>query len=185
MQTGVPLISDEYRAMQEELHQNPHYGVASVMYAPIVADVIAARGYTEVLDYGAGKGRLGQTLKERMQTPLTIHHYDPAIPVWSKRPQPCQLVACIDVLEHIEPDYLGNVLDDLQLLVVKAGVFTVATGPARKVLRDGRNAHLIQRPISWWVPQFMDRFDLYAFNRLPDGFWIVVEPLGTPPPARR
>jgi hypothetical protein len=177
----APLISDDYRAMQQELHLNPNYGVASVTYAPLVGEIIAARGYTEVLDYGAGKGRLGQTLRQQMEKPPLVHHYDPAIPGWSARPEPCTFVACIDVLEHIEPDYLPHVLDDLKRLVVKAGIFTVATGPAVKVLKDGRNAHLIQKPIAWWLPMFMERFDLYAFNRMPDGFWILVEPL---PPAK-
>lgn len=59
-----PLISDEYREMQRKLHENPDYGVASVGYAPLVADVIRAVNATELLDYGAGKGRLGQTLRE-------------------------------------------------------------------------------------------------------------------------
>ena len=37
-------------------------------------------GATELLDYGAGKGRLGKTLREQFHLQLTIHHYDPAIP---------------------------------------------------------------------------------------------------------
>ena len=50
-------ITDEYRQMQTQLHQDPEYGVASVHYAPMVAQVIKAVGAHEVLDYGAGKGR--------------------------------------------------------------------------------------------------------------------------------
>ena len=50
--------------MQLLLHQNPDYGVASVHYAPLVAEVIEAVGAKELLDYGAGKGRLGITLKQ-------------------------------------------------------------------------------------------------------------------------
>ena len=33
------LITDEYRAQQEALHENPNYGVASVQYAPIVSEI--------------------------------------------------------------------------------------------------------------------------------------------------
>ena len=55
------LISDEYRRMQQQLHENPNYGVASVGYAPLVAEVLQQVGMVELLDYGAGKGRLGQT----------------------------------------------------------------------------------------------------------------------------
>lgn len=170
------LISEEYRKMQSELHRNPDYGVASVQYAPLVAEVLEAAQTNEMLDYGAGKGRLGQTLDEMSEgPPLTIHHYDPAIPQWSEPPQPCGFVACIDVLEHIEPELLDHVLDDLKRVTAGVGVFTVHTGPAVKVLTDGRNAHLIQQPPSWWLPKFLERFELVKFSRMPQGFWIVVE----------
>ena len=169
------LISEEYRKLQQQLHQNPNYGVASVHYAPLVAQVLDAVGASELLDYGAGKGRLGQTLRQHIKRPLTIHHYDPAIPDWSAAPQPCGFVACIDVLEHIEPDLIDNVLDDLKRVLAGVGVFTVHTEPAVKVLADGRNAHLIQQPPAWWLPKLMERFELASFNRMQMGFWVVVE----------
>ena len=169
------LISEEYRKMQQELHRNPNYGVASVEYAPLVAQVMEATGITEILDYGAGKGRLGQTLEDMYENPLVIHHYDPAIPQWSAPPEPCNLVACIDVLEHIEPQLLDNVLDDLKRVTARVGVFTVHTGPAAKFLADGRNAHLTQKPASWWLPKFLERFELVTFNRMAQGFYVVVE----------
>ena len=161
--------------MQQELHQNPGYGVASVQYAPLVAEVMNAVKTRELLDYGAGKGRLGATLETIIPEPLTIHHYDPAIPQWSHPPEPCKFVACIDVLEHIEPTLLDNVLDDLQRVTEGVGVFTVHTGAAVKVLTDGRNAHLIQQPPSWWLPKFMERFELNAFQRTRGGFYVIVE----------
>lgn len=173
--TNAPLISEDYRRMQQALHENPNYGVASVGYAPIVAQMMKTVGATELLDYGAGKGRLGLTLREHMQPPLTIHHYDPAISEWSAPPEPCAFVACIDVLEHIEPHLIDNVLDDLNRVTAGVGVFTVHTGPAIKVLTDGRNAHLIQQPPAWWLPKFMSRFDLVQFSRMPQGFWVSVE----------
>lgn len=161
--------------MQRKLHENPEYGVASTLYAPLVAEAVKASGATELLDYGAGKGRLGGTLREKFGLDLRVHHYDPAVPAWSAAPRPCPLVACIDVLEHIEPDLLDNVLDDLQRVVSGMGIFTVHTAAALKSLPDGRNAHLIQRPVSWWLPKFMERFDLSVFNRLHNGFWVAVE----------
>lgn len=169
------LISEEYRKIQQELHENAGYGVASVGYAPLVAQVLEGVGASELLDYGAGKGRLGLTLRQHIRRPLKIHHYDPAIPEWSAAPQPCDFVACIDVLEHIEPALLDNVLDDLRRVTARIGIFTVHTGAAVKLLPDGRNAHLIQQPPAWWLPKFLDRFELANFNRMPMGFWIVVE----------
>lgn len=169
------LISEEYRRMQQQLHENPDYGMASVGYAPLVAEVLQQVGMAELLDYGAGKGRLGQTLRQYIQRTLTIHHYDPAVPEWSAPPAPCQFVACIDVLEHIEPHLLDNVLDDLKRVTAGVGVFTIHTGAAMKVLPDGRNAHLIQQPAEWWLPKIQERFELVTFNRMPQGFWVGVE----------
>ena len=169
------LISEEYRKLQQQLHQNPKYGLASVQFAPMVAQVIEATGAHELLDYGAGKGRLGVALKDYIQRPLTIHHYDPAIPAWSAPPRPCGFVACIDVLEHIEPPLLDNVLDDLKRVTTDVGVFTVHTQPAVKFLPDGRNAHLIQQPPAWWLPKLLERFELANFNRVAMGFMVVVE----------
>jgi hypothetical protein len=103
-----------------------------------------------------------------------VHHYDPAIPEWAAPPAPCAFVACIDVLEHIEPALLDNVLDDLKRLTLQSGFFTVHTGPAVKRLDDGRNAHLIQQPYDWWLPKLMDRFELFAFQRDADGFFVAV-----------
>jgi len=169
------LISDDYRRQQEELHKNPNYGIASVSFAPLVAQVLDAFGANTLLDYGAGKGRLGLTLKEHTQRPLTIFHYDPAVPEWAARPAPCEFVACIDVLEHIEPPLLDNVLDDLKRVTARVGIFTVHTGAAVKVLADGRNAHLIQQPAAWWLPKLLERFELINFTRTDMGFWVVVQ----------
>ncbi|MBC7802810.1 MAG: hypothetical protein H7Y16_02950 [Candidatus Parcubacteria bacterium] len=170
------LITAEYRQMQQALHENPNYGVASIEYAPLVADVIEALGVKDLLDYGAGKGRLGVELQKYVQRPLTIRHYDPAIPKWSATPPPCEFVTCIDVLEHIEPELLDNVLEDLRRATLRAAMFTVHIGPAKKILPDGRNAHLTQQPPSWWLPRILAKFELVTFNRIPNGFWVGVEP---------
>ncbi len=177
------LITEEYRQMQATLHENPNYGVASVQYAPTVADILKQIGPTELLDYGAGKGRLGETLQTLMLNPPQIRHYEPSRPEWSATPQPAPFVTCIDVLEHIEPELLDNVLDDLQRVTLDRGFFTVHTGPAIKILPDGRNAHLIQEPASWWLPKFMSRFELKVFQSMPQGFWIVVQRKADAAPA--
>ena len=168
------LISDEYREMQHVLDKDPAYGVASLHYAPLVAKIIESVGATEPLDYGAGKGRLGVALQEALQRPLTVHHYEPAMPQWSVSPQPCRFVACLDVLEHIEPALLGTVLDDLMRVTAQVGVFSVDTGPAQKVLPDGRNAHLLQQPFEWWLPKLKARFDILSVNPMGGSFWVVV-----------
>ena len=172
------LISDEYRKMQQQMHENPEYGKASLAFVDVVSDVIEKTHATELLDYGAGKGRLAQALRAHVKWPIKVFQYDPAIPEWSAPPPPCRLVVCIDVLEHIEPTLIENVLDDLKRVTLGAGIFTVHTGPAVKILPDGRNAHLIQQSAEWWLPQIMRRFELINFVRLEMGFMVIVERKG-------
>jgi hypothetical protein len=83
-------------------------------------------------------------------------------------------VVCTDVLEHVEPEYLDSVLDELQRVTRNVGFFVVHTGAAMNHLPDGRNAHLIQQPPEWWLPKIIQRWKLITFQRWPNGFFVVV-----------
>ena len=62
-----------------------------------------------------------------------------------------------------------------QLNTKKFGFFTIHSGPAVKVLEDGRNAHLIQKPPSWWLPKMCDRFEIKHLQEIPGGFVLVTK----------
>jgi hypothetical protein len=172
----MATISESYRQQQVKLHEDPNYGVASVGYAPLVAHVVRRYDVKHLLDYGAGKMRLKAALGDQ-DIDIGYTPFDPAVPGWDAPPEPCDGVACIDVLEHIEPDCLDEVLDDLARVTQRVGIFTVSTRPARKVLEDGRNAHLIQQPGRWWLPRFLERFELATYQILAGGdFFVVVGP---------
>jgi hypothetical protein len=168
-------ISPGYLAMQRDLHKNPDYGVASIEYAPTVKKMLDVGKAKSLSDYGAGKQNLLHALRGLGATGFEYFPYDPAFPEYGE-PRPADLVCCIDVLEHIEPDYLDAVLDDLKRITLRAGFFSVATGPAGKTLADGRNAHLIQQPSSWWLPKLCQYFEIAILQRSQSGFWVVVEP---------
>ncbi len=170
------LISDEYKRQQEQMHRDYEYGTASKHYAPLVARVINTYHVERMLDYGAGRGNLLKTLvKERLlQKPLKVQHYEPTNPEWAFEPDPCEMVACIDVLEHVEPDLIENVLDDLQRVTLRIGAFSIATEPAMKTLPDGRNAHLIVEGPEWWLPKILERFELHVYQKQLDGMFLLV-----------
>ena len=86
------------------------------------------------------------------------------------------MVVCIYVLEHIEPECLEDVLDHLESLTEQVLFATVHTGPAGKILPDGRNAHLIQKPSEWWLPKFMERWHLQGYHARTNGFEVVCIP---------
>lgn len=167
------MISAEYLAEQQRLHESPKYGVASINFAPIVAQLIRDNRWESIHDYGAGKRRLKDAL-EQLGAEVAYSASDPVFPEYGS-PQSADLVCCIDVLEHIEPEHLDAVLDDLQRIVTNVGFLTIHTGPAVKVLSDGRNAHLIQKPASWWLPKLCERFEVAHLTSLPqNGFWLIV-----------
>jgi len=169
-------ISAEYLAQQQELHKNPNYGVASLQYASIVADIVRQLGLKSISDYGAGKCNLRKKLNEIGCSGFDYFPYDPAFPEYGK-PTKADLVCCIDVLEHIEPLYLDAVLKDLEKIVVNFAFFTIHTGPAQKTLPDGRNAHLIQKPASWWLPKLCRHFEIRQLQEAQGGFWLALSPL--------
>lgn len=148
------LLTESYREQNKQLHKRGNYGIKGHIYADAIAMVCASVGTTDLLDYGCGQGTLKKAL------PFPIREYDPCIAGVDKPPEPADVVACTDVLEHIEPECLDAVLDDLRRVTRMAGFFAIDTRPAKKVLPDGRNAHLIQQGADWWFPRLYERFSV-------------------------
>jgi hypothetical protein len=167
-------ISEAYLAQQRELHKNPHYGVASIGYAPIIKNLLDQTGIKAISDYGAGKCNLRKGLHDLGKRDFEYLPYDPAFPEYGP-PKPAPMVCCIDVLEHIEEQFVDSVLLDLKEITHRIGFFSVHTGPAGKTLPDGRNAHLIQKPSSWWLPRMCEHFEIANLQRDFGGFWVIAE----------
>jgi hypothetical protein len=126
-----------------------------------------------LLDYGCGSN-LSLTKGLDTERDFKYQAYDPGVPQYRKEPLPAEMVTCIDVLEHIEVEYLDAVLDHLESLASVALFASIHTGPAGKFLEDGRNAHLIQQPYQWWLPKLWDRFEIQTFQLVsPMEFFII------------
>lgn len=165
------LITETYRELNRELHsRNIGFGTSGQRYAEPVRQMMDRYQTMDVLDYGCGK----RTLERELGIPIA--NYDPSIEGLDSPPEPHDIVVCTDVLEHIEPECLDAVLADLRRCTKKAAFLLVATRPAKKVLADGRNAHLIQESFDWWKK----RIDAAGFknghgNIRPGEFYVVVE----------
>lgn len=168
------LISTEYRRLNAQLHeQNPYYGAGGAKHAITVKRLVESMSKeaslpVSVLDYACGKGLLARELE------FPIYEYDPAIPGKDESPRPADLVVCSDVLEHVEPDKLLYVLDDLRRCVKQVGFFTINTGPAMKTLPDGRNTHLIQQNRVWWEKKLSKFFTIGKIWEVPSELIVVV-----------
>lgn len=168
----MQFISEEYRRLNEQLHEsNPEYGVSGQKYLNHVIEIAQAVGTQDILDYGCGKSTLAHNL------PFIIKQYDPAIPKFAAEPQPADVVVCTDVLEHVEPELIDNVLQHLASLTKKAGFFTAATRPAKKTLSDGRNAHILVKSGNWWIQKIAGLFTILRFEQHPGCCVFYVEPL--------
>jgi hypothetical protein len=104
-----------------------------------------------ILDYGCGKGALAKAL-----SPRPVMEYDPAIP-GKDQAQPCDIVVCTDVLEHIEPDMVHDVIKHLAQMTRRKLLVNISTVPAKKKLPDGRNAHICLHSSIWWK-HYLDKF---------------------------
>jgi hypothetical protein len=169
-----PIISTEYMEMNRKLHEvNAAYGISVLKYLDTIKTMYEKTESKSLLDYGCGKGLLARSLD------FPIWEYDPAIPGKDKAPRPADLVVCIDVLEHIEPDYLNSVLEDIARCIKKVGFFTISTKPAVKYFPDGRNTHLIQEGKEWWVERLSKYFmvpEKGAIQRNNGELYVVVSP---------
>lgn len=167
------LITDQYRELNRRLHATGKFGRYGDKWATQVRDLARQESLTDLLDYGCGQGMLRKALGE-MAPELQVREYDPAIAGKDLPPEPADLVVCTDVIEHIEPELLNNVLDDLQRLSRKRLFLVVSTRQAAKVLEDGRNAHLIVQPESAWRPIFDARFRVVDWQSRGDEFAVVL-----------
>jgi len=166
------LITPDYLELQKDLHARYDYGRG--VDAQECADrirAIAALG-SSVLDYGCGQGHLGKLLRPDYD----VREYDPCVEGKDGLPEPANFVVCADVLEHIEPDYLDDVLDHIRKLTRERAILVIATAPSGKIMADGRQAHLIVEDAAWWHRRIGRHFFTHIWeDRTARGRGIVAE----------
>lgn len=174
MRGDTPLITAEYRRLNARQHfERPEWGRQSMKYYTFVRDVCDRYGRKEFLDYGCGKQMLKEAL-ERFGYKVT--GYDPAFPELASPPEPHDIVVCTDVLEHIEPELLDNVLKDLHRVTRVVGFFVIATRHSINKMVDGSDPHRIVQPSSWWLEKLEPYFKVSPVKE-DEKYWaIMVKP---------
>jgi len=146
----MKLFSDHYINQLHKLHHfKKSFGTAGKYKG--LTSWFEKHQLKSCLDYGCGKGVLLFNLKDQYPS-CNFTGYDPGIDAFKELPtNKYEGLICTDVLEHIEPNFIDNVLKHIDSLFTKSAFFIIDTVPARKFLSDGRNAHLILENQEWWT----------------------------------
>lgn len=171
------LVSSEYRKILEETHQKGRWFDFAGDRAK---DILALTNEKHILDYGAGPGGFKKKADSLFPGVYQIHEYDPGVPEISATPEPAPYVVCVDVLEHIEPDKVDLVLDDLKRVTQKYLYVTIECQKAMILLTDGRNAHLTVQPPEWWIGKLKERFRIARIGTTPVRIKALLEAQNMP-----
>lgn len=150
------LISPEYCEQNRLLHEQAlaagkRWGDTGWTHADEILKFIPEINAESILDYGCGQGQLKLEIEKRGSN-IRVYEYDPAIPEKSiPNCTRCDLIVCTDVMEHIEPEKVINVLAHIYGLSKRGAFFNISCKEAKAVLPDGRNAHLTVKPPEWWI----------------------------------
>ena len=127
------LVSDQYTKQLTRLHQIRESFGDSGSYKHI-DEWLANNKCHSLLDYGCGKGNVFKNIQKKFPL-IDCRGYDPGVPEYAVMPEiPAELVICTDVLEHIEPELIDNVLKHIESLTLKTAYLIIDTLPAQKNL---------------------------------------------------
>jgi hypothetical protein len=149
------MISKEYKKILTDIHDNTPFGKRSKVPKHL-ADFIKEINPSTIIDFGCGKGRLVQRLTEDYPN-IGVSGYDPGNREFSTPldNRYAELLISTDVLEHVEPEHIEKTLEYLSSKS-KYIYHLIALSPAKLILPDGRNAHLIQESPEWWKQKFLN-----------------------------
>lgn len=150
------FISEEYQRVLVREHQIGNWGMVGILNKDLIISKCNELKITKILDYGCGQG----LLKKGLEPNIFVTNYDPGIPEWSILPEVHELVVCFDVLEHVEEQYVSNVLDHISTLTRQLTLITVSTTKAKRILNNGQNAHITIKSIEWWEEKFLEHFNI-------------------------
>ena len=165
-------ISEEYKE-QLQLHHaaNPSWGSEGSKFCD---EILAHLHGNTILDYGCGKGKLKAGMRSSGPS-VEVYEYDPGIPGKDILPEGTfDLVVSRDVLEHVEPEYIDDVLSEIESKTEDGIWFMIHTRKAGAILPDGRNAHLIQEGLEWWTEKLEPYFPGHEIEWTSNGVWLRV-----------
>ncbi len=150
------LISQAYCKMNADIYNSSKRSAGGAKHAEIVRKIAPKWDTRTILDYGCGQGDFKKAF-DLLETDILVQQYDPAITGKDLSPVVSDLIVCADVLEHVEPEKIDAVMLHIFSLMLKGGYFVISLCETKVWLPDGRNAHVLLKPVEWWLDKFMQQ----------------------------
>lgn len=144
------MFTPEYLKLCQDMHAQRPWGTTGHSYIDEFLPLVRKLRCKTVLDYGCGHETVKRGLGQRASD-LEVFGYDPAIAEVSALPDPADFVVCTDVMEHVEEQYVADVIGHIHSLAIRGVYFSIGLVPAKRSLPDGTNAHITLMPSSWWI----------------------------------
>ena len=150
-----------------------------MVFCDLIKKIIQNNSYKTLLDYGSGKGdiylnktkygdKVFPPLKDYWNVKPTL--FDPGVIKFKKpKSKKFDITISVDVLEHIPPQDLYWVINEIFNFSNKAVFLNVACYAALKLLPNGQNAHVSIFSPEWWfgfIYSIAHNYDLKVFFSL-------------------
>lgn len=161
------LISNDYQQILKTKHnEDPEWGNTAFRWGDRVFAICDKYCCGTILDYGCGKATLAEYL-QNSGCQAVIQSYDPGIDERNIDCDMADLAVCIDVMEHVERDYVDAVIEHIASLTNTVAFFVISTSRAAHLLPDGRNAHITIEGGEFWASKIRNYFKIVEYS--PDG----------------
>ena len=156
-------ISKEYLDKIIDFRENKYktWGGAVSSKVPQIHKYIVQEDCKSVLDYGSGNSDFKKTVKNLYPDyDFKIVEYEPSVPELNIDPEVCDMTICVDVLEHVEPDKIDNVLSHIKEKTNKLCFLSICVVESHSQFDDGTNLHILVKPVEWWIEKLKEKFDI-------------------------
>jgi hypothetical protein len=152
------LISEKHQAQYQRHYKERPTKAAPNAHLAQILQFAHEIGAKSILDYGCG----GHASIEGYCS-LSVQSYDPGMLEYCAHAMPADLVVCLDVLEHVEPEHVDGVIAHIRGLARKGIFLTISCRESPKKLPDGSPWHIFVRDEKYWREVFSD-FDSLDYD---------------------